>query len=79
MNNGVKCGSRIFFKWPWSAAICGDCKNKPKTKPKKEFYCNSCHYTYKEELFAVENAKDGKVCRFCWDKKLKKSNNEEDK
>ena len=44
-------------------------RDKEKEEKDKEFYCGICHIKYKEELLGGETLKEGKICRWCLDKK----------
>ncbi|WNE40084.1 MAG: hypothetical protein GBAus27B_000151 [Mycoplasmataceae bacterium] len=37
----------------------------------KKVWCNVCHYKYPADFIVAESMKDGKVCRYCLDKKHK--------
>ena len=67
----VVFGSAIWFFTSIIKALNTSAKRERESKIKKKFRCGTCYYTYREDLLANENITDGKVCRFCWEKKLK--------
>lgn len=44
-------------------------RDKEKEEKDEEFYCGICHIKYKKELLGGETLKEGKICRWCLDKK----------
>ncbi|MCE8162757.1 MAG: hypothetical protein I3273_01700 [Candidatus Moeniiplasma glomeromycotorum] len=44
-------------------------RDKEEEEKEEEFYCGMCHIKYKKEMLGGETLKEGKICRWCLDKK----------
>jgi len=44
-------------------------KEEPKKNKNEEFWCGICQAKYREEFLGCETLKEGKICRYCLEKK----------
>jgi len=42
-------------------------------KEEEKVYCGICHYKYSADYIVAESFREGKICRFCHEKKLKET------
>ena len=63
-------GSGLFF---WILVIIslflGRGKEEPKKNKNEEFWCGICQAKYREEFLGCETITEGKICRYCLEKK----------